>query len=133
LAETRLVHLVRTANEPTAWAALEKTAKRVEVGLRMEFLDEVVWWNLSDATRSAVLRFLSRFLDDAEVRVAAGPKYEGPYAARDFARIEVRDHAARQIAGLLRLDVHPEPKWTAPEWAKFREDVRKALAGEGIK
>jgi hypothetical protein len=124
-----------TANDPAAWTALEKTAKRVDVGLRMEFLNPMTYIDRPARTREARLQFLSKFLDDQTVRDAtSSPKYDGPYAGfSDFPKIEVRNFVAQKLAWHFKMDVEPKPDWTDTEWAKLRDDVRKALAREGIK
>src|SRR5262249_17848085 len=133
-AEVRFAHFVRNWSEPTAWAALEKTAMRVDVGLRMELLSNGARSDVPEAGRKAALRFVSKFLNDSEVRVAAGPKYEGPYAGfHGFDRIEVRNFAAHQAACLLKMDVDPKPSWTDKDWAELRKDVAKAMDREGIR
>lgn len=132
--ESRFASFVRNWNEPTAWAALEAAAQRVDVGLRMELLNNVVRRDLPDSTRKAVLSLLSKFLDDDEVRVATGPKYDGPYAGvQELWRIEVRNFVAQEAAWILDLDVEPRAKWTDEDWSDFRDQVKKALAREGIK
>jgi hypothetical protein len=131
--ETEIAVMAHHWNEPAAWTALEKTAKRVDVGLRVEFLGAVRWPEIP-AARKATLGFLFKFLDDTELRVASGPKYDGPFAGfQGFDRIEVRNFAAHEIARMLDLDTEPKPNWSDDQWAKLRDDVRKALAKEGIK
>jgi hypothetical protein len=34
---------------------------------------------------------------------------------------------------MLDLEVKPEPRWTADDWARLRTQVRHALEQEGIK
>jgi hypothetical protein len=130
--ESRLAGPVRQFNDPAAWAALEKTARRVDVGLRMEYLDAMTRPDLSPAERTASMAFLAKFLDDATVRdVAGSTKYEGPYAGFiGFPKIEVRNFAAQELAWFLDLDAEPKPEWTTAEWEKFRADVRRALDRE---
>ena len=131
--ESRIAHVVRRLNDPAGWAALEKTAKRVDVGLRMEYLDAMTVPDLSPAERKAAMAFLTRFLDDATVRdETSSAKYEGPNAGLPgFPTIEVRNYAAAELASLLDLETEPKPEWTAGEWEKFRAAVRAALDREG--
>jgi hypothetical protein len=132
--ESRVAHLVRNWNEPSAWDALEATAKRVDVGLRMEFIQDVGRRDVPEATCKSALRFLSKFLDDKEIRIANGPKYKGPYAGMYGSdRIEVRNFAAEQVAWVLKMKADPKPNWSDEQWSKLRDDVRKALAREGIR
>lgn len=134
--ESAIGSLARRVNEPAAWAALEKTARRVDVGLRMEFLNNMLGRDMPVARRKANLRFLGKFLDDATVRnvTSAPKKYGGPHAGfHDFPKIEVRNFVAQQLAWFFKLDAEPKQDWTDAQWARLREDVKKALAGEGIR
>jgi hypothetical protein len=131
--ETRLVYLVAHINEPAAWAALEKAAKRVDVGLRMELLNGLCWRDPPESVSKAYLHFRSRFLDDATVRdLMVSSKFFGPSAGSGFLKIEVRNYVALELAAYLGVAANPKPDWTAEQWAKLREDVKKALAREGI-
>jgi hypothetical protein len=133
--ETRLAYVVMKANDARAWTALEKTARRVDVGLRMEYLNQMTYRARPEGTREARLRFMSKFLDDSTIRDAtASSKYDGPYAGFiNFPKIEVRNFVAADLASYLRMDVEPNAQWTDAQWAKLREDVKKALAREGIR
>jgi hypothetical protein len=132
--ETRLVYLVAHVNEPAAWAALEKTAGRVDVGLRMELLNGLHWRDPPESISKAYLRFQSRFLDDKAVRdLTSSPKFFGPSAGSAFLRIEVRNYVARDLAGSLGLPGTPTPDWTDAQWADLRDRVKKGLAREGIR
>lgn len=132
--ETDLVSLVATVNEPDAWAALEKAVRRVDVGLRMELLRDLRWIDPPAAVRTAHLRFRSKFLEDATVRdTTSSSKYDGPVAGDTFPQIEVRNFVARQLAWELGVRAAPTAGWTAEQWANLRDDVKKALAREGIR
>ena len=99
----------------------KKAAKRVDVGLRMEYLDAMTVPDLTPAERKASMAFLSKFLDDATVRdETSSLKYEGPNAGlTGFPKIEVRNYAAAELAELLDLDIEPQPGWTAG-WVSSR-------------
>jgi hypothetical protein len=132
-----LAGVARSTDDEGVWRALEKAAKRADVGLRVEMLSQMKNWFNKRSTRERALRFLAAFLDDATVRDATSDKekYESPYANWDFTHIEVRYCAAIQIATLLKLAVEmpkgrfgkeAEP-WTPEQWEKFRKQVREAL------
>jgi hypothetical protein len=80
--EAKYAHVVLATDDARVWKAFEVTAKRVDVGLRMEFLNPMNYTHLGDRQRTQRLAFLAAFLDDAEAPdVAANPKmFEGPYA-----------------------------------------------------
>jgi hypothetical protein len=132
--EARLTYLVAQVNEPSVWEALEKAAKRVDVGLRMELLREWTGREPPAAVRAARVRFISKFLDDANVRdVSSSPRFAGTCAGSGFPRLEVGNFVADQLAYHFQLDNKPAPQWTDAEWARLRDDVKKALAREGIR
>jgi hypothetical protein len=119
--------LVGGTGNPRAWRALEKAAKRSDVGLRMELIGQLC---RSGAKHSKeLLAFLSAFLDDETLRdMNSDPRrFEGFPAGDDFARLEVRNYAALEIGRLLKLKSTPEPTWNDQQWAQFRAEVRKAL------
>src|SRR5205085_8747760 len=51
------------------------------------------------------LRLVAAFLNDAELRDEDSSKFRGLGAGFPYHKIEVRDFAAREIAGLLRIEV----------------------------
>lgn len=130
--EASYVHLVMRTDDPRAWNALEKVAKRSDIGLRMEFMDPMNYMYIADRHRRQRLEFLSHFLDDDAVRdEQSNPTmYEGPFAGFQFPRLEVRNLAAMEIASILKLDAEPEKGWTPEQWADLRARVRQALADE---
>jgi hypothetical protein len=125
-------HLVTQTVERSAWSALERFAKRSDVGLRMEILYPMDFASIADRQRSQRLEFLSHFLDDDEVRdeKSNSLKYEGPFAASTISKIEVRNFAAWQIASILRMRVKPDADWSPVRWGELRARVRDALARE---
>jgi hypothetical protein len=126
--EAAFGHLVVRTADPRTWRALEKAAKRADVGLRMEFLRAVAW-GPDGPQRKERLAFLAAYLDDATMRDtdSAPVKYAGPSAGDDYPRLEVRDYAALQLAWLLKLPDQPKPEWKPEQWAELRARVRKAL------
>lgn len=120
--------LVCYAKDRRAWQALERAAKRADVGLRLQFLERVGESEAPDA-RAARLDFLAAFLDDSTPRDLGSDRerYSGFPAGHDFPQLEVRNFAAQMIAEVLRLDRKPEPAWTAEQWAELRSFVRKEL------
>ncbi len=124
--EPSFVFLVQRSGDPAAWEALRRAALRADVGLRMEYLEEV---GGPEEAKDAATDFLAGFLEDAEVRqVTEDPSlYDYRTAARDFKRLEVRDLAALRIAAILGLDVEPRPDWSPRNWEGLREEVLASL------
>ena len=91
--EAAFADVVLQTDDPRAWQALARLAKRADVGLRMELIGGMT---RREDRKKQQLAFLSAFLDDAEVRdVAANPKmFSGLYAASNFPNLTVRDFAA---------------------------------------
>jgi hypothetical protein len=120
-------HALRT-DEPRAWQALEKAARKSSVGLRLQMLDNIMCVD-PDLRRKQRLALLAAFLDDSTLRdMKTEPgRYDGFPAGYDFPRLEVRNYAALEIARLLKLDRKPQPTWDAEQWARFRDEVREAL------
>ena len=122
--EVQVAHLAIYTEDVSVWKALEKAAKRSEVGLRMELL------NLSDGNRSEQirllhLRLLANFLDDVTLRDKSSSKlFEGRCAAEFYDEIEVRNFAALEIASLLGIQFEKDFNRTPEEWAKLRGRVR---------
>jgi hypothetical protein len=130
--EATFAHLVMETDDPRAWITLEKVAKRSDVGLRMEFMSPFNYTYIANRQRRQRLEFLSHFLDDDEVRDAEAnaKRYEGPIAAGEVPRIEVRNFAAWQIASILKMGVDPDRRWTAEQWTELRIRVRQRLVDE---
>src|SRR5262249_40213316 len=99
--EGYFARLVRNTGNPRAWRALEKAAKRCDVGLRMELIGELCRFGTKRFKEQ--LAFLSAFLDDATLRdINSDPRrFEGFPAGYEFARLEVRNYAALEIGRLL--------------------------------
>ena len=125
--ESYFACLVGNTGNPRAWRALEKAAKRCDVGLRMELMGELCRFGAKHSKEQ--LAFLSAFLDDSTLRdMNSDPRrFEGFPAGDDFARLEVRNYAALEFGRLLKLKRTPEPTWNDEQWAQFRTEVRKAL------
>jgi hypothetical protein len=119
------------ADDEGPWQALERLAKKADVGLRLEILKHCGYSKSQSARR---LEFLAVFLADKEVRyVATNAKlFHGPYAFFHFPKLEIRNGAASIIGGILELKNQPNEKWQAKDWAEFREQVRDGLRLKGI-
>jgi hypothetical protein len=126
--ESRFALLVAHTGNVRAWQVLEKTAKRSDVGLRLEMLRQVCEVEPRRYCKEH-LAFLAAFLEDATVRdmKADLKRFDGDCAGMDFPSLEVRNYTAMQIARLLKLDRKPQPSWDAEQWARFRDEVREAL------
>ena len=111
------------------WTQYLGAAKRAAIGLRMEMMGHMDFGHILGADKDRMLAFLAAFLDDAAVRdITVDPvKYDGPYAAFTFQKIEVRDFAAMKIAFILDLDDGPKKSWTTEQWARLRTKVRAIL------
>lgn len=143
-----VARLVCLTNDERAWAYLVKTARRVDIGQRLQILEAIS--NDSGRNDSKAIVSLAFFLDDAEVRVikafeegarefeksannssALDSDWNDPYrgfpAGHEFPRLGVRDFAAMRLANLLELDSEPKSSWKDEDWAKFRTRVRQAL------
>lgn len=133
------VQLMRHTDDRRVWDALERTVRRVDVGQRMEILDEV---GNCERGNERVIRFLARFLSDAEVRVipelnlarraendsSEEDLFSGPCAGFMWNKLAVRDLAAMQLARQLDLDDRPQPTWGDVDWTALRTKVEQALA-----
>jgi hypothetical protein len=116
------------SDDPRVWEALAKTARRVDVGQRLEILNAFSRIDFA-RQRLRAARFLRGFLTDTEVRDRKSSKlFEGPCAGFLYDRIAVRDFAAERLANLLDLSVTPDPTWQAADWQKLRERVQAAVA-----
>jgi hypothetical protein len=127
--EACFAEFVQETDEEKVWGLLEKVARRSSIGLRMELLNNATAAKSPlPALRRRQLALLARFLDDAAVRDAdSDPKmFEGPYAGDGYPRLAVRDFAAMGMAHLLKIDVPLKPQRSAAEWARLRQQVRKA-------
>ena len=126
--EATFAGLVGQTADPHAWRALEKAARRADVGLRMELLKRAAGGPGRPHLEER-LAFLAAFLNDATVRDTwSDPKrYEGFPAGHDYPRLEVRDLAALELATLLKLPEKPKSEWKPEQWAALRAKVRQAL------
>jgi hypothetical protein len=133
--------LMRHTDDQQVWDALERTVRRVDLGQRMEILDEV---GNGERGNERAIQFLARFLSDSEVRVIpelslaqraeAGTKedlFSGPCAGFIWNRLAVRDLAAMHLAQQLDLDDRPQPTWREADWTALRTKVEQALAARG--
>jgi hypothetical protein len=125
--EREFATLAIKADDAGAWRALEKATRRVDVGLRLEFLDSM-FYGYGRHQKPCVV-FLTAFLDDATLRdLKSDPaRFEGFPPGEKFPRLEVRNFAAMKLAELLKIEREPLPSWDAEQWAQFRDEVREAL------
>ena len=125
-AEVRAANLILLTDDPQVWQALEKSAKRAEVGLRMQFINLRTYGELKLPTRKLALRFLGSFLDDSTVRDATSNKQKYILCAGEkYQKIEVRNFAALQISAIAGNAFPEKPERAAEEW------VKSAREGEG--
>src|SRR5262249_50688959 len=140
-------NLASESADPLIWKALEKATKRASVGLRMELLNYAAchheeglrsWfgfyptaplrdYDISDEQRKRLLTFLATFLADTTVRdpLPDPKKYSGPLPGLEYdPQLAVQDVAAVAMAQYLNLKL--DFIRSREEWAKVREQVRKA-------
>jgi hypothetical protein len=124
-----LAILVAESESPDAWEALLRTARRVDLGTRMEFISRMSYCCTKDTPLKPRINFARQFLDDTAVRdINSEPEmYEGPCAGFTHERIAVRDFAALELAYLLDLDLDEARDWTEGDWAKLRQRVAARL------
>ncbi len=128
--ELRYVKLAIGTNDPRVWHVLEQTAKRVELGLRMELLNRL-GDPKENRQRKERLLLLASFLNDSTLRdTTSSFQYAGPCAGSNYSKMEVRDFAALLMAGMLAVDVGPSQSRTPDEWARLRRRAQDALDRE---
>ena len=141
--------MVCLTDNARAWAHLLTTAKRVDIGQRLQILEAI--GNHSGRKDAKAIEFLAAFLGDAETRVTKKFKertrereksgaaasasdafrvylYDGFPAGYKFPRLAVRDYAATRLAEKMDLDERPDKSWKVADWARLHEKVRQALA-----
>jgi hypothetical protein len=129
-AELGMVDLAIECDGPRIWQALQKTAKSMSVGLRMELLDRLERRNPRPHIIERLL-LLESFMDDTTIRERATDKrFEDSDVGKLFKKIQIRDFAALKIAGELGIEIEVEKDGTPEEWAKIRELVRTILKKE---
>jgi hypothetical protein len=127
--EPAIAYLATYSDDPKIWDALEKAVRRSSLGMRMELLSK---FGDSKNLRWRVerLRLLAAFLDDHEVRDVRSDERLKSGAAYQYEVISVRDFVALELGSMLKINVPNDPKRTAEEWTKIRENVRAALKRE---
>ena len=74
------------------------------------------------------MAFAATFLGDQSVRdLETDPKLYEHVRDKEFRQLEVRNFAAMYLGHMLGLKAEPKPDWSADEWAKFRDEVAKAV------
>ncbi len=128
--EASIAHLAIESDDPRVWTALERVAKRSDIGFRMELLcqfhspREKRHWNER-------LRLLASFLNDADLRDRkSSKKYDSTWAAFSYSKIEVRNFVALEIANLLGIEIEWNDQRTPEEWAAIRNQVQDAVKRE---
>jgi hypothetical protein len=133
--EEDLVYLVQRADDPACWDALARTARRVAVGLRFQFIANVTYYRqfglLANAgpegrCRRESIRFLVGFLNDGATRgdVRSAKQLDSLSAAEGSTTLEVRDFAANQLSFILSAPYTVDPD----DGALHRFITRCALA-----
>jgi hypothetical protein len=104
---------------------LLKTAKRIDMGQRMEMIGTLASMQ-PGRTRERAIRFLKEFLSDKEGR--KGRPTDGPAAGFMHESIRVCDLATQQLAYILDLPDRTDSTWKEADWDKFRARVEAELA-----
>lgn len=118
--------------DAAVWAAAAEYVRRADPGIRLGWL-RTMYTDQPRENEVARLRvgFVAKFLtDDAVHDPSAKPKlypHHQHVAYPDFKSIEVRNYAALLLSQMLGVKGKPTAKWSADEWAKFRDEVAKAV------
>ena len=125
--EAAFAPLVIETDDDQLWGGLLETARRVDVGMRLELLNPM--GHADRPNRLRRIRFLAEFLNDETTRDrSSNPRlFNGPFAGFDFPSISARDFAALRLAEALGLPGgRPDKSWTTLQWAAFRTQVSRA-------
>lgn len=130
-------HVVLAVDDDEVWQTFFDKAHEAAVGQRLEWMNPFDYLYVGDRLKSRRLAFLAGFLDDTAQRdkKVSASKFEGPCAAFTFPKINARDFAAMEIAGILHIDRYdsPDETWTTKRWQELRDKVTTRLANDGIK
>ncbi len=127
--ETAFVNDLLMTSVWKVWEAAEKYLRRADAGMREQWLHMLSWYTPPERKRQAV-ELVAKFLTDTTVRDSSvRPELYPPWHAErpEYRTVEVRNCAAAALGQMLKLKPQPNPKWSADEWAKFREEVAKAV------
>jgi hypothetical protein len=122
--------LVCSLDDPRAWQALARYARRADVGMRLAVLDQVRSpRRRGDPPGRPQLAFLASFLDDTTVRDVDSDRerFDSTCAGFHFRQLEVRDFAAMQVAELLETPARDRPACAPGPRARFRELMREKV------
>jgi hypothetical protein len=125
---TSIAQIAVRSDDEKLWEALDRTARRVGVGQRMQLLEGVI---VAKYMKRKVLfvGHMKSLLDDKEIRDLKSSKlFEGLVAAPMYERIAVRDYAAELFAYILDLRADADPSWKEADWTALRRRVRDRLA-----
>jgi len=119
-----LANLVAKIDEKVLWEALKKAARRVDVGLRLEFMNTMNYTVLEETNLRSRIDFLASFLEDKEMRDVSADKekFSGPCAAFTIKKLRVCDFATIQLASLLEISVLEADvlnKWETGDWDRL--------------
>ena len=124
-AEASIPSMILESSEPKIWVALEAAAKRATPGFRMTLLNNL-GYPTEVRRRGERLRLLVAFLDDDAFRgnESVDRRFGAPAAGFPYAAISVRNFAALELAGMLKIEVPFDDKRAEADWAKIRDQVR---------
>ncbi len=139
----RVAQLLCYTDDELAWSALACTAKRVDMGQRLEIIQTI--GRVRKKSKARAIAFLVQFLDDDETRILkrqsevegendgqgklAAELFSGPSAGFQFHQLTVRDFATLQLAGLLGVPANADANWDESDWSSLRLTVSDALEG----
>jgi hypothetical protein len=128
--DPELAQFVSKSVNPAVWEALHRTLRRVDLGMRMEMIDDLdPARDAPPAVLASYFKIYDDFGKDPTVRdTADSPKFDGPGAGFPHDRIRMMDFIHRKFAGWLELDVEaPEDGATLKQWDRYRAKVKPAI------
>ncbi len=139
----RVAQLLFSTDAELAWSTLARTAKRVDMGQRLEIIKTI--GRVREKSKARAIAFLVQFLNDDETRILkrqseledeknaeemlAAELFSGPSAGFQFHQLSVRDFATLQLANLLGVEGNADAIWNESDWSSLRLLVSKALEG----
>jgi hypothetical protein len=125
---TNFVQIGIWLDDDTVWESMLKTARRVDMGLRMEMIHTFARGE-PEKLRNRSVRFLREFLKDTEGRKGRQHEglFQGPGAGFMYDEVRVCDIAAEQLAHILGMKDRPESTWKQADWDRFLIKVEAEL------
>jgi hypothetical protein len=121
--------MVQEMDSPRGWEALERLARRSDVGQRLEILGDLCHLVVQGLRKRHHIEFLARFLDDNTLCDFSSDAraFGGPHADFDLSKITVRDSVLRSISYEVGVRRYPREDWKPEDWDAWRPEVLTAL------